>query len=120
MADFMTAADAATAAAAPGIRHVVFGHLGDGNLHYNLLKAEGTSDAAFAALSPSLTRVVHDETERCRGSISAEHGIGQLRVAEMPRYKAPIELELMRAIKAIFDPAAILNPGKLLPETSKP
>ena len=118
MADFMASANAAVAGVAPGVRHVVFGHLGDGNLHYNLLKAESTSDADFAALAPSLTRIVHDETERCRGSISAEHGIGQLRVNEIPYYKAPIELELMQALKSIFDPAGLLNPGKLLPGPS--
>lgn len=117
MADFIVAADAAVAAAAPGIRPIVFGHLGDGNLHYNLLKAENTNDADFAAIAPVLTRIVHDETARCRGSISAEHGIGQLRVADMSRYKAPIELDLMNAVKAVFDPTGLLNPGKLLPDT---
>ncbi|MDF2811711.1 MAG: hydroxyacid dehydrogenase [Microvirga sp.] len=118
MANFIVAADVAVAAAAPGVRPIVFGHLGDGNLHYNLLRAENTNDADFAAVAPVLTRIVHDETARCRGSISAEHGIGQLRVADMSRYKAPIELELMNAVKAVFDPTGLLNPGKLLPDAS--
>lgn len=116
MADFVAATDAAVIAAAPGVRPIVFGHLGDGNLHYNLLPRMGQSDADFAALAPELTRIVHDETCKRRGSISAEHGIGQLRVAEMPRCKAPIELDLMRSLKTLFDPHNLLNPGKLLPD----
>jgi FAD/FMN-containing dehydrogenase len=115
MAEFIAAADQAVAAVSPNVRHVVFGHLGDGNLHYNLLRATDMSEADFAALAPSLTRVVHDEAKAYRGSISAEHGIGQLRVGDMPRYKAAIELEIMAALKGLFDPAGLLNPGKLLP-----
>lgn len=115
MAEFVAATEAAVRAAAPGVRPIVFGHLGDGNLHYNLLPAEGQDPAAFAALAPELTRIVHDEIGRRRGSISAEHGIGQLRVDEMPLRKAPIELELMRSLKHLLDPAGLLNPGKLLP-----
>lgn len=119
MADFIAATGAAVAAAAPGVRPIVFGHLGDGNLHYNLLPPAGLGDMEFAALASDLTRIVHDETRRRRGSISAEHGIGQLRVSEMPRCKAPIELELMRALKGLFDPDGLLNPGKLLPGPAK-
>jgi FAD/FMN-containing dehydrogenase len=119
MAEFIAAADKAVAAVSSGVRHVVFGHLGDGNLHYNLLRATDMSEADFAVLAPRLTRVVHDEAKAYRGSISAEHGIGQLRVGDMPRYKAPIELELMAALKGLFDPAELLNPGKLLPPSAK-
>jgi len=115
MADFVAAADASVRIAAPGVRPIVFGHLGDGNLHYNLLPAEGQDPAAFSALTPELTRIVHDEIGRRRGSISAEHGIGQLRVSEMPLRKAPLELELMHQLKHLLDPAGLLNPGKLLP-----
>lgn len=115
MADFVAAADAAVRAVAPGIRPIVFGHLGDGNLHYNLLPAEGQDPADFAALTPELTCIVHDEIGRRRGSISAEHGIGQLRVSEMKLRKAPLELELMHQLKHLLDPAGLLNPGKLLP-----
>ena len=118
MADFVAAADAAVRAVAPGVRPIVFGHLGDGNLHYNLLPADGQDPAAFAAIAPELTRVVHDEIGRRRGSISAEHGIGQLRVAEMPQRKAPLELELMHQLKHLLDPAGLLNPGKLLPAST--
>lgn len=119
MADFVAAADAAVRAVAPGIRPIVFGHLGDGNLHYNLLPAEGQAPEAFAALAPELTRIVHDEIGRRRGSISAEHGIGQLRVSEMPLRKAPLELELMHQLKHLLDPSGLLNPGKLLPAATK-
>ena len=115
MAEFVAVADAAVRRVAPGVRPIVFGHLGDGNLHYNLLPAEGQDPAAFVALAPELTRIVHDEIGRRRGSISAEHGIGQLRVAEMPLRKAPLELELMNQLKHLLDPAGLLNPGKLLP-----
>jgi FAD/FMN-containing dehydrogenase len=119
MADFVTAANAAVSAALPGIRPIVFGHLGDGNLHYNLLPPIGLSEDGFAAIAPELTRTVHDETVSRRGSISAEHGIGQLRVSEMPRCKAPIELELMASLKRLFDPDGRLNPGKLLPHPTE-
>jgi FAD/FMN-containing dehydrogenase len=115
MAEFVTAADAAARSAVPGARPIVFGHLGDGNLHYNVLPAIGQDAADFAARAADLTRLVHDEIGRRRGSISAEHGIGQLRVAEMPLRKAPLELELMRSLKDLLDPAGLLNPGKLLP-----
>lgn len=115
MAEFLAAANAAVLAAAPGVRPIVFGHLGDGNLHYNLLHAQGQDKAAFAAVAPELTRIVHEEIVRRRGSISAEHGIGQLRVGEMPLRKAPLDLELMARLKQALDPDGLLNPGKLLP-----
>ncbi len=119
MAEFVAVADAAVRRVAPGVRPIVFGHLGDGNLHYNLLPAEGQDPAAFAAIAPELTRIVHDEIGRRRGSISAEHGIGQLRVDEMPLRKAPLELELMHQLKHLLDPAGLLNPGKLMPAATK-
>ena len=75
----------------------------------------GQDPAAFAAIVPELTRIVHDEIAHRRGSISAEHGIGQLRAAEMPLRKAPLDLELMHGLKQLLDPAGLLNPGKLLP-----
>lgn len=115
IADFVAAADQAVAAALPGIRPMVFGHLGDGNLHYNLMRPLAMTDAEFVAQSAVLTRIVHDETCRRDGSISAEHGIGQLRVDEMTLCKAPLELELMQALKQVLDPDGLMNPGKLLP-----
>lgn len=115
ISDFVAAADVAVATALPGVRPMVFGHLGDGNLHYNLLRPLAMTDAEFAAHGPALTRIVHDETCRRNGSISAEHGIGQLRVDEMPVCKAPLEIELMQALKRVLDPDGLMNPGKLLP-----
>ncbi len=115
IADFVAAADRAVAEAMPGIRPMVFGHLGDGNLHYNLMRPLDMTDAAFVGEGAMLTRIVHDETSRRHGSISAEHGIGQLRVGEMSVCKAPIEIELMQALKRMLDPDGLMNPGKLLP-----
>ncbi|MCF4130010.1 FAD-binding oxidoreductase [Methylobacterium sp. SyP6R] len=114
---FVALADAGVKAALPGVRPIVFGHLGDGNLHYNLLPPLALDKGRWIAEMPALTRLVHDETRRQRGSISAEHGIGQLRVSEMERCKSPIELDLMASIKALLDPRGRLNPGKLLPGT---
>jgi len=94
----------------------VFGHLGDGNLHYNLSAPEGTSPESFVApaMLERAQRIVHDLVAARGGSISAEHGIGQLKRAELKRTKAPLELAVMRRIKAALDPAGILNPGKVL------
>ncbi|MBB4015761.1 FAD/FMN-containing dehydrogenase [Chelatococcus caeni] len=115
MAAFVREAGAAVEESAPGARPVVFGHLGDGNLHYNVLRPEVASEEAFAAAAPALTRRVHDVVARHQGSISAEHGIGQLRVGEMSGCKSPLELELMSALKTVLDPQWRFNPGKLLP-----
>ena len=100
------------------MRLVVFGHLGDGNLHYNLSPAPGTRDAdavaAFLALEAPLNRLVHDAVVAHGGSISAEHGLGVLRRDESARYKSPLELQLMRSVKQALDPLGLMNPGKLL------
>jgi FAD/FMN-containing dehydrogenase len=112
--DFIREAEAAIAARFPGLALLVFGHLGDGNLHYNLQRAPGMSEADFLALAAPLSRIVHDLVGKHRGSISAEHGIGQLRRDELARLKSPVALDMMRGIKAQLDPHGILNPGKLL------
>ncbi|WP_315718179.1 MULTISPECIES: FAD-binding oxidoreductase [unclassified Bradyrhizobium] len=117
IADFVDVMDAAVGAALPGIRPMVFGHLGDGNLHYNLMRPLAMTEDAFYAHGPRITRLVHDEITRRRGSISAEHGIGQLRTSEMPLCKPPLELELMQQLKRTLDPHGLMNPGKLLPGT---
>jgi FAD/FMN-containing dehydrogenase len=105
---------AALAAAFPGARLVVFGHLGDGNLHYNLSAPEGEAATGFMANGEAANRVVHDLVARARGSFSAEHGVGQLKRAELRRYKSPVEVALMRSVKTALDPRNLMNPGKVL------
>ena len=113
--EFIAATDASLARHFPGLRQVVFGHLGDGNLHYNLSPpAAGMDRAAFAALEAPVNRLVHDAVHAHGGSISAEHGLGLLRRDESARYKSAVELQLMRAIKQALDPLDLMNPGKLL------
>jgi len=99
---------------APGARLVAYGHLGDGNLHYNLSEPAGGDGGALAARAAELRRAVHDLVKAHGGSISAEHGIGQLKVAELERYEDPVALELMRTVKRAIDPQGIMNPGKVL------
>ena len=112
---FLALADAALAAAFPGVRIVAFGHAGDGNLHYNASMPEGgQGNAAFIARSAEVNRIVHDIVASLNGSISAEHGLGQLKRDEVRRYKSPLELELMARIKQALDPQGLFNPGKLL------
>ena len=115
---FVEATDAAIAKAFPGVRLVVFGHLGDGNLHYNVSPAPGEQDAAavaaFQALEAPMNLLVHDAVNACGGSISAEHGLGVLRRDESARYKSPVERALMQVIKQALDPHGLMNPGKLL------
>jgi FAD/FMN-containing dehydrogenase len=118
IADFIGSTQTALEAMFPGPRLVVFGHLGDGNLHYNLSPAadhNGPADAAaFIALEGPINRLVHDAVIAHGGSISAEHGLGVLRRDEAARYKTPVERRLMHALKHAFDPLGLMNPGKLL------
>ena len=114
VADFLAAADRAVADAVPGIRICSFGHLGDGNVHYNLSRPQSSGDAAFDARYAELNRVVHDIVTAMKGSISAEHGIGRLRREELQHYKSPVALDLMKKIKAALDPDNLMNPGKVL------
>ena len=101
-------ADARLASAFPGVTVYVFGHIGDGNIHYNV------GDLALLARRAEVNRVVYDAVAALGGSISAEHGLGQLKREEIARYKAPLELELMRALKRALDPQGLMNPGKVL------
>ncbi len=112
--DFIRETHAGLARAHPGIRMVTFGHLGDGNLHYNVSPPESVAAEAFAGHLGAINRIVHDSVAGFGGSISAEHGLGQLKREEILRYKSPIEIELMRSIKRTLDPHGIMNPGKLL------
>ncbi len=98
----------------PDGRLVAYGHVGDGNLHFNLNQAPGSSGETFLAREASIKRVIHDMVRDFGGSFSAEHGIGKLKVGELERYASPVELDLMRAVKHAFDPNGILNPGKVL------
>jgi FAD/FMN-containing dehydrogenase len=98
----------------PDIRPVIFGHLGDGNLHFNFSSAEGADQAAFAAQQDKINRIVHDIVRAHQGTISAEHGLGVLRRDEAHAYRSPTERRLMAAIKTALDPQGIMNPGKLL------
>jgi FAD/FMN-containing dehydrogenase len=112
---FLAEAETAIAAAEPGVVVYAFGHLGDGNIHFNLIQPATMGAADFLARTAALNRVVHDVVARHGGSISAEHGLGQLRREEIRRYKPEIEIEMMRRIKSALDPQGIMNPGKLLP-----
>ncbi len=112
--EFVARADAALQKNFPGIRIVAFGHVGDGNLHYNQSKSETGENAAFIAATPQVNELVHDIVHALGGSISAEHGIGQLKREELLRYKSPLEMDMMRAVKRAFDPLGLMNPGKVL------
>jgi FAD/FMN-containing dehydrogenase len=112
--EFLDRCDTALAEAFPGLRIVCFGHLGDGNLHYNQSKLEAQENAAFIAQSDAVNRIVHDLVAELGGSISAEHGLGQLKRDEILRYKSEVEMDMMRAIKKSLDPKGLMNPGKVL------
>jgi FAD/FMN-containing dehydrogenase len=112
---FIEETDAAIAAAVPGARMVTFGHLGDGNLHYNVQAPEGVDAQAFLAqYQAQLNHIVYESVQRHRGTFSAEHGVGQLKIDEATHYKSPVEIGLMRAIKTALDPLGLMNPGKVL------
>ena len=111
---FIVEGGALLARLAPGARLVSYGHLGDGNLHFNVSPPPGGSNEQFLSLAPQINRAVHDLVARYGGSFSAEHGIGQLKRGELVRYKNPVAIELMRSIKQAVDPNGIMNPGKVL------
>ena len=111
---FIHEANAATLEMIPGARVVCFGHIGDGNLHYNVSQPVGADKEAFLARWHELNHRIHTIVASYGGSISAEHGIGQLKREELAFFKQDIALDLMRRIKAAFDPAGIMNPGKVL------
>jgi FAD/FMN-containing dehydrogenase len=114
VADFIEAAEAACEVAMPGIRPCAFGHVGDGNIHFNLSQPLGMDKAAFLAEWQTFNRIVHDIVASMNGSISAEHGIGLIKRDELLHYKDPVALDLMRTLKRALDPQNILNPGKVL------
>jgi FAD/FMN-containing dehydrogenase len=110
---FVEEATQALQSLAPAARLLCFGHLGDGNLHFNVLQPAGAEPSDFLGRTDAINRVIHDLVANYRGSISAEHGIGQLRRDELQRLKSPIALDLMRRLKAAIDPDGRFNPGKV-------
>ncbi len=112
--EMLALAGAAVEAVLPGTRPMPFGHVGDGNIHYNLLPPPGLSPEQFQAKAGALIRAVHDVIAAMGGSISAEHGLGQLRRDEILHYKSAVEMELMRRVKTALDPLGIMNPGKVV------
>jgi FAD/FMN-containing dehydrogenase len=115
MAEFVASTDALVAHAIPGVRLVNFGHLGDGNLHYNVQAPEGQDAAVFLRDQEShVNRIVFDAVVAHGGSFSAEHGVGSLKVSHLTHYKSPVALAIMRAIKQALDPLNMMNPGRVL------
>ncbi len=112
--EFIRQANAATTEACPGLRPMAFGHVGDGNVHYNLQQPVEAERENFLARWDEITGLVADIAHSMRGSFSAEHGIGKLKVGELAEFKAGVEMDVMRAIKATIDPKGLMNPGKVL------
>ena len=116
--DFVRVTDALLEAALPGVRGVTFGHLGDGNLHYNVQAPKGIDPAAFLrAHEKQVNTLVFDSVMAFGGSISAEHGVGSLKVSTLEKYKSPVALNMMRAIKQALDPQNLMNPGRVIQHT---
>ena len=113
---FLVEADAAVSRLVPGSRFVSFGHLGDGNIHYNISQPVGMDKAAFLDMWNEMNDVVFEVVGHFNGSISAEHGIGRLKAHRMSEIKSAVELDMMRGLKRMLDPNNILSPGRVLPE----
>jgi len=113
IAEFIAAATAAVQRFAPGTRVVAFGHVGDGNVHYDVLRGEGADDAPHNARRDEGSRIVHDIAASLGGSISAEHGLGAMKSEEALRYKSPVEVAALRAVRSALDPGRIMNPRVL-------
>ena len=111
---FIAEADAAVMKFIPGTRTLPFGHVGDGNIHYNVMQPEGADKAQFLARWDEVNAVVFEVVKKFGGSISAEHGVGVMKRGILPKYQDPVALELMRGLKRMLDPNGILNPGKVL------
>jgi D-lactate dehydrogenase (cytochrome) len=114
VAEFINRAALLVTERLPGIRPMAFGHVGDGNIHFNLTQPEGADRDAYLVRWQEFNDIVHGVVRELDGSISAEHGVGRLKRDEITHYKSPLEIELMRRIKRAFDPDGIMNPGKLV------
>jgi len=115
IADFVAHTDALLTRELPGVRLVTFGHLGDGNLHYNVQAPQGSDAQAFLqAHEARVNALVYDAVAQFGGSFSAEHGVGALKVAQLQQYQSPVALGLMRTLKRALDPQNVLNPGRVL------
>lgn len=114
MAEFVRVTNDAIQTRFPGIEHVIFGHLGDGNLHYNIARGTAFSEDELLAQQDAVYDLVHRSVHRFHGSISAEHGVGQLKRDLLDDFKDPVEMKLMRMLKRSLDPHGIMNPGKVL------
>ncbi len=112
--EFIARAGKAVLAAAPGARLVTFGHMGDGNLHYNISQPAGADPKAFLARYGEINAIVHGVVRELNGSISAEHGIGRMKREELIATAPPVATDLMRRVRKAFDPAGIMNPGKVI------
>jgi FAD/FMN-containing dehydrogenase len=112
--ELIARASAAVAEMIPGVRPCPFGHMGDGNIHFNVSQPPGMECDAFMACAPEVHRIVYGIVGEMGGSISAEHGIGYMKVAENARFKPDVEMDLMRAVKRALDPEGLMNPGKVI------
>ncbi len=111
---FLEEAIAAVKTAFPGCRPVPFGHMGDGNIHFNVSQPVGADKAGYLAKWDAMNEVVHAIVRRYDGSVAAEHGVGRLKRALIAETKDPVEIDLMRRLKATLDPQGILNPGRVV------
>jgi len=111
---FLVMADKIIQTEMPDARVCAFGHMGDGNMHYNITQPEGSDTAEFLARQPEINSLIHDLVVKMNGSVAAEHGVGRLKRDLIARTKAPVELQLMRSIKQTLDPDNIMNPDKVL------